>query len=134
MENATACPGASVTMEYSAAGPCVVMSACAAPRGTQPRSARASTSASRGHTAASVPRRVPSATAFCLASIDDLRLVLDLSSRGGHSDAAAAASVTSLSSWMWSAIWLVVGAGACALGLWAALSDDDRTEDLDPTP
>lgn len=71
------------------------------------------------------------ATAFCLASIDDLRLVLDLSSRGGHSDAAAAASVTSLSSWMWAAIWLVMGAGACAVGLWAALSDDEA--DAAPT-
>lgn len=65
------------------------------------------------------------ATAFCLASIDDLRFVLDLSSRGGHSDAAAAAAVTSLSSWMWAAIWLVMGAAACGLGLWAALSDDE---------
>lgn len=69
------------------------------------------------------------ATAFCLASIDDLRGVLDLSSRGGHSDAAAAAELTGLSSWMWSAIWLVIGVGACVLGLWAALSDDGRREE-----
>lgn len=40
------------------------------------------------------------ATAFCLASIDDLGQVLDWSSRGGHSDAATAASVTPLSSWV----------------------------------
>jgi hypothetical protein len=64
------------------------------------------------------------ATILCFASIDDLRTVLDVSSRGGHSDAAIAADATVLSSWMWSVIWLLFGAAACGLGLWAALSDD----------
>jgi hypothetical protein len=70
------------------------------------------------------------ATILCFASIDDLRGVLDISSRGGHSDAAIAAAVTPLSSWMWSAIWLAFGALACALGLWSAFAHDpdpDRT-------
>jgi len=65
------------------------------------------------------------ATILCFASIDDLRTVLDISSRGGHSDAAIAAEATPLSSWMWSAIWLLLGAIACGLGLWAALGNDD---------
>jgi hypothetical protein len=67
------------------------------------------------------------ATVLCFASIDDLRGVLDISSRGGHSDAALAADATALSSWMWSAIWLLVGGIACGLGLWAALGDDGET-------
>ncbi|HMG42247.1 MAG TPA: M50 family metallopeptidase [Acidimicrobiales bacterium] len=66
------------------------------------------------------------ATSLCLASIDDLRRVLEVSSRGGHSDAAAAAAVTPLSSWMWSAVWLLIGVGACAAGLWSALSSRKR--------
>lgn len=65
------------------------------------------------------------ATILCFASIDDLRGVLDISSRGGHSDAAIAADVTALSSWMWSAIWLLIGVAACGLGIWAALSGQD---------
>jgi hypothetical protein len=69
------------------------------------------------------------ATILCFASIDDLRGVLDISSRGGHSDAAVAAEVTALSSWMWSAIWLLAGAVACGLGLWAALGDGDDDGD-----
>ena len=64
------------------------------------------------------------ATTFCLAGVDDLRRVLDLSARGGHSDAAIAADVSPLSSWMWAGLWLVVGVGACVLGVWAALSGD----------
>jgi hypothetical protein len=68
------------------------------------------------------------ATILCFASIDDLRTVLDISSRGGHSDAAIAADVTPLSSWMWSVLWLLAGLIACAAGLWAALhGDDDET-------
>jgi hypothetical protein len=66
------------------------------------------------------------ATAFCLASIDDLRQVLDLSSRGGHSDAANAAAATGLSSWMWAALWLLLGGLACGLGLWSALGGRRR--------
>jgi Peptidase M50B-like len=78
------------------------------------------------------------ATILCFASIDDLRSVLDISSRGGHSDAAIAADVTPLSSWAWSVIWLLVGGIACGLGLWAALGDDDAeklaTRRQDPAP
>jgi hypothetical protein len=73
------------------------------------------------------------ATILCFASIDDLRTVIDISSRGGHSDAAIAADVTPLSSWMWSAIWLLIGAVACALGLWAALSNDADTGTPQPS-
>lgn len=65
------------------------------------------------------------ATVLCFASIDDLRTVLDISSRGGHSDAAIAAGVTPLSSWMWSILWLLAGVIACGVGLWAALHGDD---------
>ena len=73
------------------------------------------------------------ATALCLASIDDLRGVMDISSRGGHSDAAAAADVTPLSSWMWSAIWLLIGVGACVAGMWGALArDHDDTGERAP--
>ncbi|HEY8546235.1 MAG TPA: M50 family metallopeptidase [Acidimicrobiales bacterium] len=68
------------------------------------------------------------ATSLCLASIDDLRQVLDISSRGGHSDAAAAADVTPLSSWMWSALWLIGGLAACGAGLWSALARDRDRE------
>jgi hypothetical protein len=64
------------------------------------------------------------ATSLCLASVDDLRQVLDISSRGGHSDAASAAAVTPLSSWMWSALWLLGGLAACGAGLWSALARD----------
>lgn len=64
------------------------------------------------------------ATTMCLASVDDLREVLDWSSRGGHSDAAIAAQYSPLSSWLWASVWLVAGIGACAVGLWAALSGD----------
>lgn len=64
------------------------------------------------------------ATTMCLASVDDLRELLDWSSRGGHSDAAIAAEYSPLSSWLWAGSWLIVGIGACALGLWAALSSD----------
>ena len=74
------------------------------------------------------------ATTFCLASVDDLREVLDWSSRGGHSDAAIAAAVTPLSSWLWAGIWLVVGVGACVLGVWAALSSDRSSAGHRPTP
>jgi hypothetical protein len=62
------------------------------------------------------------ATALCLASVDDLRAVLDISSRGGHSDAAAAAAITPLSAWLWSAIWLILGVAACGLAAWSALT------------
>ena len=71
------------------------------------------------------------ATALCLASVDDLRRVLAISTRGGHSDAATAAAITALPSWAWAALWLVCGVAACALGVWAALGrgrPDDRSE------
>lgn len=64
------------------------------------------------------------ATILCLASIDDLRLAMEISSLGGHSDAASAADVTPLSSWMWAVIWMLIGLAACGIGLWSALSRD----------
>jgi hypothetical protein len=73
------------------------------------------------------------ATVLCLASIDDLRNVLDISSRGWHSDAAIAASATPLSSWMWSAIWLLIGVAACGLGIWSALSHEDDAKPSTPS-
>jgi hypothetical protein len=72
------------------------------------------------------------ATTMCLASVDDLRRVLDWSSRGGHSDAAIAAEVSPLSSWMWAGLWLLMGIAACAVGLWAALSGDRSRNDVSP--
>lgn len=69
------------------------------------------------------------ATAFCLAGVEDLRQVMDWSAQGGHSDAVAAAEATGLSSWMWAVIWLLVGAAACGLALWAALSRDVSSAD-----
>ena len=68
------------------------------------------------------------AVTLCLASVEDLRRVLDWSSQGGHSDAAIAAEFSPLSSWMWAAIWLIAGAGACALGVWAAVSKDESSK------
>ena len=65
------------------------------------------------------------ATALCLAAIDDLRRVLDISSRGGHSDAATAAAIAPGPSWMWAALWLVLGLAASALALWAALGRNE---------
>lgn len=67
------------------------------------------------------------ATILCLASIDDLRMVMDISSRGGHSDAATAAAATPLSSWMWAVLWLMLGLAACGLGLWSALGRGHRS-------
>jgi hypothetical protein len=72
--------------------------------------------------------------ALCFASVDDLRGVLEISSRGGHSDAATAASITPLSSWMWSAIWLTIGLVACGAGLWSAVSRDGRRRRSDRAP
>lgn len=73
------------------------------------------------------------AVTLCLAAVDDLRQVLDWSARGGHSDAAIAAEFSPLSSWLWAGIWLLVGVGACAVGVWAALSDDKPVEVVDST-
>jgi hypothetical protein len=72
------------------------------------------------------------ATCLFLGGVEDLRLVLDISSRGGHSDAAAAAAITPLSSWMWSALWLLFGVAVCALALWSALSRDEAKADDEP--
>ncbi len=74
------------------------------------------------------------ATTLCLGSVDDLRQVLDWSSRGGHSDAAIAAEFSPLSSWMWAAIWLLFGVGACALGLWSAVSKGRPPAGVDGSP
>lgn len=68
------------------------------------------------------------ATTMCLASVEDLRKVLDWSSQGGHSDAAIAAEFSPLSSWMWAGTWLLLGIAACGLGLWAAVSGDRPTD------
>ena len=51
---------------------------------------------------------------------------MDWSAQGGHSDAAMAADVTGLSSWMWAVIWLLIGVVVCALALWSVLSSDDK--------
>jgi hypothetical protein len=64
------------------------------------------------------------ATCLCLGAVEDLQLVLDISRRGGHSDAALAAAVTPLSSWMWAAIWMLLGVAACVLGTWSAVGRD----------
>jgi hypothetical protein len=68
------------------------------------------------------------ATALCLLSIESLKFVLDLSAKGGDSDASAAAAVTPLSSWMWSALWLLFGTLMCVLALWSVAT---RREDTD---
>ena len=75
------------------------------------------------------------ATCLCLGAVEDLRLVLDLSSRGGHSDAASAAAVTPLSSWLWAALWLLFGVAACALAVWSAFGREERAapDPLSPT-
>ena len=59
------------------------------------------------------------ATSLCLASIEDIRHVFDISTRGGHSDAAAAAAITPLPSWLWAAIWFGLGVAACGLAVWS---------------
>jgi hypothetical protein len=65
------------------------------------------------------------ATCLCLGAVEDLKLVLDISSRGGHSDAAAAAAVTPLSSWVWAALWLLFGIAVCALAVWSLVGRDE---------
>jgi hypothetical protein len=66
------------------------------------------------------------ATCLCLGAVEDLRVVLDLSSRGGHSDAAAAAAVTPLSSWVWAAMWMLFGVAVCGLAVWSLVGREDR--------
>jgi hypothetical protein len=74
------------------------------------------------------------ATCLCLGAVEDLKLVLDISSRGGHSDAAAAAAVTPLSSWFWAALWLLFGVAVCALAVWSLVGRDDREDELATKP
>lgn len=69
------------------------------------------------------------ATCLCLGAVEDLQLVLDISRRGGHSDAAAAAAVTPLSSWLWATIWMVLGIVACALAVWSAIGQEGSRSD-----
>jgi hypothetical protein len=64
------------------------------------------------------------ATCLCLGAVEDLQLLLDISRLGGHSDAASAAAVTPLSSWMWAVIWMLLGLVACALATWSAVGRD----------
>jgi hypothetical protein len=73
------------------------------------------------------PRRVlllMIATTLCLASIDSLKLVTNISSHGGDSDASIVAAVTPLSSWMWSVTWFLIGTAACILCAWSAVGRD----------
>ena len=74
------------------------------------------------------------ATCLCLGAVEDLRQVLDISSHGGHSDAAAAAAVTPLSSWVWAALWMLFGFAACGLALWSALARDEADRQAVPSP
>ena len=66
------------------------------------------------------------ATALCLGAVEDLRLVLEVSRSGGHSDATIVAAVAPFPPWFWAGLWLLLGIAACGLGLWAALG---RTTD-----
>jgi hypothetical protein len=61
------------------------------------------------------------ATALCLGAVEDLRLVFALSRTGGHSDATIVADAAPFPPWFWASLWLVLGIGACGLGLWSAL-------------
>ena len=72
------------------------------------------------------------ATCLCLGAVEDLRQVLDLSSHGGHSDAASAAAVTPLSSWVWAALWLLFGVAVCVLAVWSAFGRDERAAEVGP--
>ena len=74
------------------------------------------------------------ATCLCLGAVEDLQLVLDISRRGGHSDAAIAAAATPLSSWLWAVIWMLVGVAACAAGTWGAVSRDSTGTEGPPHP
>jgi hypothetical protein len=71
------------------------------------------------------------ATCLCLGAVEDLQLLLDISRQGGHSDAAAAAAVTPLSSWTWAALWMLLGVVACVAATWSAVGRDSpqRPED-----
>jgi hypothetical protein len=61
------------------------------------------------------------ATALCLGAVEDLRLVLEISRSGGHSDASIVAAVAPFPPWFWAGSWLLLGVAACGLGLWSAL-------------
>lgn len=61
------------------------------------------------------------ATALCLGAVEDLRLVFELSRSGGHSDATIVASAAPFPPWFWAGLWLLLGLGACGIGLWSAL-------------
>lgn len=62
------------------------------------------------------------ATALCLGAVEDLRLVFELSTSGGHSDATIVASEAPFPPWFWATLWLLLGLAACGLGLWSALA------------
>ena len=59
------------------------------------------------------------ATCLCFGAVEDLRRVFDISRTGGHSDAAIAADLTPLPSWLWAALWLVLGVVVCAGAVWS---------------
>ena len=61
------------------------------------------------------------ATALCLGAVEDLRMVFELSTSGGHSDASIVASEAPFPPWFWAGLWLLIGVAACGLGLWSAL-------------
>ena len=73
------------------------------------------------------------ATCLCLGAVEDLQILLDISRRGGHSDAALAAAVTPLSSWMWAAIWMLLGVAACVLATWSAAGREPPETGAAPT-
>lgn len=70
------------------------------------------------------------ATALCLGAVEDLRLVLSLSTSHAVSDASIVASEAPFPAWFWAGLWLVIGVAACALGLWSALSGPRRDRAL----
>jgi hypothetical protein len=74
------------------------------------------------------------ATCLCLAAVQDLLAVLEISRRGGHSDAASAAAVTPLPSWLWAGLWMLLGLGVCGLAAWSAAGGGrGRRPARDPT-
>ena len=62
------------------------------------------------------------ATALCLGAVEDLRVVLSLSTSGGLSDATIVASQAPFPAWFWAGLWGLIGVAACGLGLWSALA------------
>lgn len=73
------------------------------------------------------------ATALCLAAVSDLRGVLSMSTRGGHSDATLLASETFLPAAVWATLWLLIGLAACGSAVWLLVRPaPDGTAQLSP--